>query len=120
MTSPTRGPAAPGTVAPGTGAPSAPTQGGAPIRSLSGKTALVTGAGGGIGRGIALALAAAGANVAIAVRRQTTGDETASVARAEGGRVLVVEADVSVQAQVQRAVAATADEFGGLDIVVHN
>jgi 3-oxoacyl-[acyl-carrier protein] reductase len=92
----------------------------APTRGLGGKTALVTGAGGGIGRGIALALAAAGANVAIAVRRQATGDETASMVRAEGGRVLVVQADVSIQSQVQRAVAACADEFGGLDIVVHN
>jgi 3-oxoacyl-[acyl-carrier protein] reductase len=89
-------------------------------RSLNGRTALITGAGGGIGRGIALALAAAGANVVVAVRRQATGDETASMVRAEGGKVLVVEADVAIQADVQRAVAASADAFGGLDIVVHN
>jgi 3-oxoacyl-[acyl-carrier protein] reductase len=92
----------------------------ASVQSLSGRTALITGAGGGIGRGMALALAAAGANVTVAVRRKTTGDETAALIRAEGGNVLVVEADVAKQVDVQNAVAKAVAEFSGLDIVIHN
>jgi 3-oxoacyl-[acyl-carrier protein] reductase len=90
------------------------------IQSLAGRTALVTGAGGGIGRGIALALASAGAKVTVAVRRKTTGEETAALIRTEGGKVLVVEADVAQQAHVQSAIAGCVAEFGGLDIVIHN
>jgi 3-oxoacyl-[acyl-carrier protein] reductase len=92
----------------------------ATTQSLVGRTAIVTGAGSGIGRGIALALASAGANVTVAVRRQATGDETAELIRAEGGRVLVVEADVAKEADVERAIAGSATEFGGVDIVIHN
>ena len=92
----------------------------APVQTLSGRTALITGAGSGIGRGIALALASAGANVAVAVRRQSTGEETAALLRAEGGQILVCETDVARQVDVDRALAATAARFGGVDIVVHN
>ena len=92
----------------------------ASVQSLSGRTAIVTGAGSGIGRGIALALASVGANVTLAVRRQTTGEETAELIRAEGGSVLVVEADVAQESDVERAIARSVFEFGGVDIVIHN
>ena len=88
--------------------------------SLAGRTALVTGAGSGTGRGMALALAAAGANVVIAARRAVTGDETAALIRDEGGSALSVEADATRQGDIERAVAAAVDRFGGLDIVIHN
>ena len=87
---------------------------------FSGKTALVTGAGGGIGRGIALALAAEGANVVVAARRAATGDETAALIGAERGRALAVECDVTHNDQVKAAVTLTVSTYGGLDIVVHN
>lgn len=87
---------------------------------LNGRTAIVTGAGGGIGRGLALALAAEGANVVIAARRASTGDETLALVEAAGGRAVCVQTDVALRAEVQRAVAAAVQTYGGLDIVVHN
>jgi NAD(P)-dependent dehydrogenase (short-subunit alcohol dehydrogenase family) len=87
---------------------------------LAGRAALVTGAGGGIGRGVALALAAAGAGVVIAARRRSTGDETAALVEAAGGRALCVQADVARRGDVDAAVAAALARFGRLDIVVHN
>jgi 3-oxoacyl-[acyl-carrier protein] reductase len=90
------------------------------LKPLADRTAIVTGAGSGIGRGIALALASAGANVTVAVRRQATGEATAELIRAEGGKVLVVEADVGKEVDVERAVSKSAAQFGGVDIVIHN
>ena len=87
---------------------------------LTGRTAIVTGAGGGIGRGLALALAAQGANVVIAARRASTGDETRALVEAAGGRALCVQTDVAQRPDVNRAVAAAIDTYGALDIVVHN
>lgn len=89
-------------------------------KPLSGRIALVTGAGGGLGRGIALSLAEAGAKVVIAARRGATGEETARLIRAEGGEALALEVDVTVLAAVQEAVATAQRQFGGLDILVHN
>lgn len=87
---------------------------------LQGKTALVTGAGGGVGRGIALAMAEVGANVVIAARRGSTGEETAGLIRAEGGRALAIETDVTRMDDVRRAVDGAVKQFGRLDILVHN
>src|SRR5579862_8454442 len=87
---------------------------------LLGRRALITGAGGGLGRGIALALAAAGAQVAVAVRRRATGEETAAMISAQGGRALVVEADVTSRSAVHAAVEACVRSLGALDIIVHN
>lgn len=87
---------------------------------LNGKVALVTGSGGGVGRGIVQALAEAGAKVVIVARRGVTGEETAELVRAQGGQALVVEADVTVLEDMQRAVAQTLEHFGSLDVLVHN
>jgi len=89
-------------------------------RTLEGRVALVTGAGGGVGRGIALALAAAGAKVTIAARRAATGDETAELIRKEGGSALSVQTDVARREEVERAVARTVETYGALDIMIHN
>ncbi|WP_250961751.1 SDR family NAD(P)-dependent oxidoreductase [Pseudomonas sp. CG7] len=87
---------------------------------LEGKTALITGAGGGVGRGIALAMAEVGANVGIAARRGSTGEDTAQLSRAEGGQALAIETDVTRLDDVCRAVDAAVEQFGRLDILVHN
>ena len=81
---------------------------------------MVTGAGQGVGEGIARALAAAGAAVVVATRRAATGKPVAESIRAAGHEAVFVRCDVTVTADVEAAVAAAVEHFGGLDVVVHN
>ena len=83
---------------------------------LTGKTALVTGAGGGIGREIAARLKAAGANVAICGRNT---EKLAAAAREIGG-ALQLPGDLLDVEYVQSCVDKTVETFGGLDILVNN
>jgi len=87
---------------------------------LAGKTALVTGAGTGIGRASAAALSRAGASVALLGRREAALEETARECREGEGQVLVLAADVSQRASVDRAVARMVEAWGRLDILVAN
>ena len=89
-------------------------------RLLDGKTVVVTGAGGGVGRGIALACATHGANVVIAARRTETGDVVAREIEERGGAARSIRCDVTDRADVEAAVACAVDEFGALDVMVHN
>ncbi|MFF3371622.1 SDR family NAD(P)-dependent oxidoreductase [Streptomyces sp. NPDC002680] len=87
---------------------------------LSGKTALITGGGQGVGRGIALALAAEGACVVITGRTENKLKDAADEILGRGGRVHTVVGDVGERADVDRMVAETVEEFGGLDVLVNN
>ena len=87
---------------------------------LSGKTAVVTGAGSGIGRGIALCLAEAGASVVIADVNERAGNSCAAELRKLGVGSLAVQVDVRRSADVRRMLRATLREFGGIDILVNN
>ncbi len=89
-------------------------------KRLDGTTALVTGASSGIGAATALALAAEGASVALAARRRDRLEELAKQIEAEGGRALVLEVDVTQQAQAREAVERTVGELGRLDTLVNN
>lgn len=88
--------------------------------SLTGKTALVTGAGRGIGESLAVALAEAGADVAILDITVETAESTAETIRALGRRSLAIQADVRVPEQVASAVAEVTRDWGSLDIAINN
>ena len=69
--------------------------------SLKGKNALVTGSSKGIGRGCAVAIAKGGGNVAINHRSSPEeAEEVAELVRKEGGKAIIVKADVSDQKSV--------------------
>ena len=87
---------------------------------LSGKIALVTGAGQGVGQGIALALAEAGARVALAGRTLAKLEATAATIAGRGGEALALACDVRSADDCARIVAQTAARFGGLDVLVNN
>ena len=87
---------------------------------LTGTTALVTGASSGIGEATALSLAASGASVALVARRRDRLQDLASRIEGAGGTALVLEADISDQAQAQDAVAQTVERLGRLDVLVNN
>jgi NAD(P)-dependent dehydrogenase (short-subunit alcohol dehydrogenase family) len=87
---------------------------------LTGRTALITGAGRGLGREIALAYGAAGASLALVAR---TAGEIGSVADEVsrlGVRAVPFPADVSVESDVRQIVLHALDAFGPVDILVNN
>ncbi len=97
------------------------------MSSLAGKTLFITGASRGIGLAIALRAARDGANVAIAAKSSVpnpklpgTIHSAAAEVEAAGGRALAIRCDIREEDQVQAAVAATVDAFGGIDILVNN
>jgi 3-oxoacyl-[acyl-carrier protein] reductase len=87
---------------------------------LTGKVAIVTGAGSGIGQGIALALADQGVSLVICGRRGEPLEVTARLVEGAGGRVTAIQADISKTEDVQRVVKAALDAFGRLDILINN
>lgn len=86
---------------------------------LEGSVALVTGASSGIGEATALALAAEGATVALAARRRDRLEALAERIDAHG-RALVLETDVTDEAQVRTMVRQTVSDLGGLDVLINN
>ena len=86
-----------------------------------GKVALVTGGGSGIGRSAALALQGDGWDVAVAGRRKGELEKTVAMAKAGGGKMLAVAADVGKPEDVRRLFADTKQAFGGrLDFLFNN
>lgn len=87
---------------------------------LPGKVVLVLGASSGIGAATALALGTAGARVVLAARRFDAVEVLAQQIREQGGTALAVRADVTVQAEVAKAVARCVGQFGRLDGAFNN
>jgi len=87
---------------------------------LTGKVAIVTGAGSGIGRASALRFAAEGASVVAADIRERKADETVDLIDHDGGQAVACRVDVANSADVERMVALAVDAFGRLDALFNN
>jgi len=91
------------------------------MSALDHRIALVTGASRGIGKSIALALAKAGCHVAVNYRQQAgAAGEVRSEIEKLGKRVIAIQADVSVPADVERLVCETERQLGEIEILVNN
>ncbi|WP_373230302.1 2-dehydro-3-deoxy-D-gluconate 5-dehydrogenase KduD [Cohnella sp.] len=86
---------------------------------LSGKTAVVTGAGRGLGQAIATGLAEAGANIVLVTNR-TSAEETKSRVEALGRKARIVQVDIADRSKLPSIIDAAVEAFGGLDILVNN
>src|SRR5205823_2275364 len=83
---------------------------------LQGKVAVITGAAGGMGREAALLFCAEGARLCVADVDRQRGEETA----ADAGDAFFFEVDVADSSSVEAMYAATADRFGGIDVLYNN
>jgi citronellol/citronellal dehydrogenase len=97
------------------------------MAGLKGKTLFITGATRGIGLAIGKRAARDGANVAIAAKTvlphpklEGTIETAAAEIEEAGGRALALPCDIRFEDQVERAVAAAVEAFGGIDICVNN
>jgi len=91
-----------------------------PSFDLTGKVAMVTGAGRGLGAEIARALAAYGADIVVTDRTLSETEGTANAVKALGRRAFPVEADLTSVDEIRAMVAKAAGEFGRIDILVNN
>jgi NAD(P)-dependent dehydrogenase (short-subunit alcohol dehydrogenase family) len=88
--------------------------------SLTGRAALVTGAGSGIGKNAAKLLAYAGAKVALLDHHEKELEETAHELTSNGHEAISLVADLTSVAEMEQAIAKIRDSWGRLDIVVAN
>ena len=93
---------------------------GTQLFDLSGRVAVVTGAGRGLGRTMALALAAAGADVAVSSRTEGELLLVRDEIRGLGRRSEAIMADCTVESDCDALIASTVDRLGAVDILVNN
>jgi NAD(P)-dependent dehydrogenase (short-subunit alcohol dehydrogenase family) len=91
-----------------------------PDFSITGKTAVITGASRGIGKGIALAFAEAGVDLCLAARSAAELEGVASQVRVLGRRCVTAQTDVGKAQDVERIAKAALRELGHVDILVCN
>ncbi|HTW13177.1 MAG TPA: SDR family NAD(P)-dependent oxidoreductase [Solirubrobacteraceae bacterium] len=87
---------------------------------LTGKTAVITGAGRGLGRAYAVSLAAAGAAVVVNDVDESSAQETVELITAAGGRAVAQAGPVGETETADALVARAVSEFGRLDVMVTN
>lgn len=90
------------------------------IFDLSGKVALVTGAGGGIGQAIAYGLAAFGADIMVGGHRLEKAEVTAEGVRKLGRKAKAVSFELTDVESINKLVEDTLDEFGKIDVLVNS
>jgi citronellol/citronellal dehydrogenase len=107
--------------------PLQPAERGSESRSLAGKVLFITGASRGIGEAIALRAARDGAKIAVVgktsephPRLRGTVHATCAAIELAGGEALPCVADIRDELAVARAVQATVERFGGIDVLVNN
>lgn len=88
--------------------------------NLSGRTAIVTGAGQGMGRAVAEALAVRGARVVVNDMKGEAAEKVAARLRADGAEAIAIEANVIDASAVKRMVSQAIGEFGAVHILVNN
>lgn len=88
--------------------------------NLTGKVAVVTGAAQGMGQCIALDLANAGAQLVCVDVQQEKAEQVRTEIEKEGGKAIVLRADVSASDEVRRMAASALEHFGRIDILVNN
>ena len=88
------------------------------MENLSEKVVFVTGATSGIGEEIALQYAQRGASVAFTGRRAAEGERVAAKLEAAGGKALFIKSDVSIADDITRAIDATVQKYGRIDIAI--
>ena len=90
------------------------------MKTLDGKTAIITGASSGIGEATAQMLSNEGVNVVLAARREDRLNELKDEIESDGGNALVVKTDVTDRDQVNKLAEAAKDMFGSIDILINN
>lgn len=90
------------------------------MKSVEGKTAIITGAGSGIGKAAALLLAEEGAKVVVSDINEKGGNETVFLIKAKKGEAVFISADTSKPSDNEKLVEQTVKQYGGLDIAVNN
>src|SRR5512147_2477523 len=88
--------------------------------TLSGRTALVTGAGRGIGRAVAIRLAAQGVRSAVVARTAEELRETVGLVEREGGTAVPIVADVGTEDGLRVVLDGAAEALGAVDVLVNN
>lgn len=90
-------------------------------KKLQDKVAIITGADSGIGKAVAVHFAREGADVVIVYRKEKAdAEETKTLVEEKGRRALLIETDISKEANCHDIVKQTISEFGKIDILVNN